>query len=494
MKRTYKHLAQATGISLILASCGAPPPPAESIAHEDAHGCSEKVVPPKEYYDALVSERVSTLSLAASTNPHTMYLNFNGVDLEKGFGRGQSFILCEETASIPGSGFSFDEQQEIVQRVKQHFSDAGVALDITTTRPLSGDYTTIHVGGSYGSLGCPESPSTLGIAPFDEGNQNRNDIGFVFTAYQIDPGTIADTIAHESGHSFGLDHTINIKDLMHSSAQSDDLAFAISQIRGSTDIQDGPKMLRRNVGALPNYVDPGDATNGGASGGGASSGGNSGNGSVNPGSGNGGSGGLFSGINTLGGLLNQLQPDQILNIMSLLPGFASMVPGISNGTTSPFPGGNYTAVLSALPGLDKINTLVAMAAPGLTNAAGSAGFDPASIATLVALAAFGGYGSVPAALLGANSALGPLMAMIFEVLGMNLANSGTLPDPNQIAAQLPPYLHAYGLGGYTTAPALLSAMTMQALYIQSTYSGAQQQALLSGLKVATSQAYLLMNQ
>lgn len=490
MKRISRILAGTTGISFILASCGAPPPH-DDFDQGDAHGCNEKVVPPKEYYDALMTERVKTMSLAAPSSTQTLYINFNGAEVEKGYGRGQSFILCESRASIPGSGFSYDEQQEVVTRVQDHFSTAGVALSVTTTKPLSGDYTTIHVGGSYGSLGCQESPSTLGIAPFDEGNQNRNDIGFVFTAYEIDSGVIADAIAHESGHSFGLDHTVNIKDLMHPSARSDNLAFAISQIRGSSEIQDGPKLLRLNVGSLPAYVDPADATNGGTSNGGTSTGGSSGSSTVKPGTGN---GGLFSGISTLAGLMNQLQPDQILNIMSLLPGFASMVPGLSNGTTSPFPGGNYAAVLAALPGLDKINTLVAMAAPGLTNATGAAGLDPATIATLAALAAFGGYGSVPAALLGANTALTPLITMILDMLGLNLANSGALPDPTQIANQLPPYMNAYNLGGIATAPALLAAMSAQQTYIQTNYSGAQQQALTSGLIVAASQAYVLLNQ
>ena len=272
---------------------------------------------------------------------------------------------------------------------------------------------------------------------------------------------------------------------MHPSAQGNDLEFAISQVVNGADMQDGPAMLRRNVGTKPGFADPsgsnnatvpGNVNNGSSSGGGSISG-----------------GGLFSGISTLGGLLGQIQPNQIMNIMTLLPGFASMIPGMSNGTTAAFPGGNYMAVLGALPGIDKINSMVSMAAPGFAGAASAAGFNPASIASMAALAAFGGYASIPAAMTGAQSSLAPLMAMIMQMLGMNLSGQGALPDPTQIANQLPSYVNAYNLGSVTTAPALLNAMGQQSSFITANYTGANQAALLSGLKVAAAQAYVLMN-
>lgn len=491
MRKTRKIVASAATASLLLASCGVNP---GSIKDREAtEGCKEKVVPPKGYYDALMAEKVNKLGLAATSTPKTLYVNFDGARVQKGFQRGQSFILCANTADIPSPGYSDMERQEILDRVTRHFEEASVEITITASKPGSGDYTTMHVGGSYGTLGCTESRSTLGIAPFDDGNQNLNDIGFAFTDYEADLGVVADTIAHEAGHTFGLDHTINAKDLMHPSARSNDMAFAISQIVNSTEMQDGPAILRRNVGTRPDFVDPnaaGDATNGGATPApGNNSGGGSG-GTVNPGN---AAGGLFSGIMTLGGLLNQIQPNQVLNVAGLLPGFAALIPGMSNGTTANFPAGNYMPVLTALPGIDKVNSLVSMAAPGLAGVAGAAGFNPASIASMAALAAFGGYASVPAAVTGAQSFLSPLLTMILQMLGMNLTGQGPLPDPAHVAGQLPSYVNAYNLGSITTVPALMSAMNAQSAFIGTNYTGANQAALLSGLKVAASQAYVQLN-
>ena len=493
MKKTRFIAASAASVSLLLASCGVNP--GDFKERESTDGCKEKVVPPKGYYDALMADKVNKLGLASTAAPKTLFVNFDGARVQKGFQRGQSFILCANSADIPAPGYSDMERNEILDRVTKHFDDAGVEITVTATKPASGEYTVVHVGGSYGTLGCTESRSTLGIAPFDDGNQNLNDVGFAFTDFEADIGVVADTIAHESAHTFGLDHTINAKDIMHPSARGNDLAFAISQIVGSTEMQDGPGLLRRNVGAKPGYADPnapGDATGGGSSNGTAPTPGNGGNNGGSGGS-NGGAGGLFSGIMTLGGLLNQVQPNQILNVAALLPGFASMIPGMSNGTTANFPAGNYGAVFAALPGIDKINTLVSMAAPGLAGAAGAAGFNPASIASLAALAAFGGYANVPAAMTGAQTFLTPLLNMILQMLGMNLTGQGQLPDPSHVAGQLPSYVNAYNLGSVTSVPALMSAMNSQSAFINSNYTGANQAALLSGLKVAASQAYVLMN-
>jgi hypothetical protein len=430
-----------------------------------------------------------------------LYLNFEGTRLQKGFQRTQSFILCSAEATVPPSVMSISDRDLIVDRVSEHFKKAGVALEIRTSAPTSGDYTTIHIGGSYGGLGCTESPSTLGIAPFDERNANRNDIGFVFDGFQKDPGVIADTVAHEAGHTYGLDHTVNTKDLMHGTAVGDDLAFAISQIVNSTEMQDGPATLRRNIAALPGFADPnapGDATNGGST-----PGTNPGSG-TNPGTPPGGAGGnLFSGITVLGNLLGQLQPGQLIDVTKLLPGFAALIPGIVPGVvpgapTNPFTGGNFSSVLTALPGLPQINTLISMAAPGLSGQVPGAlpgalpGLDPATIATLAALAAFGGYGSIPAALLGGQTAMDPMIALLIQMLGSNMAGTGPLPSPASVAPQLPPYMNAYNLSGTGSPADLVSAMMMQAAFINSSYTGSTQQALITGLMIAASQAYAQM--
>ena len=139
MRTSRLFPAGAAGLTLLLAACGVNP---GDFKGRDSEGCHDKVIPPKGYYDALMAEKVNKLGLAAASAPKTLYINFDGGMIEKGFKRGQSFIACSALSNLPESGLSPADRDEIVSRVSMHFETAGVELAVTATAPVSGACST----------------------------------------------------------------------------------------------------------------------------------------------------------------------------------------------------------------------------------------------------------------------------------------------------------------------------------------------------------------
>lgn len=238
----------------LLTSCGAPQhkepnPSTNKNTGDNSATVNDAVVPPQEYYDALLTDRMQALDQGSLNlrNQQILWLNFNGATVNKGYNKDQSFIICSRSTTIPSSGYSTDDQAKIVKQVAQYFSNAGVDIAITYTKPTAGDFTTMIVGGKYADLGCGSSSSTLGIAPYDVDNANPNDIGFAFVPSNKDLITQAITIAHESAHTFGLDHTDNRVDIMYPSVSSQETGFATGN--AGRKIQNGPLMLQKNLGS-----------------------------------------------------------------------------------------------------------------------------------------------------------------------------------------------------------------------------------------------------
>ena len=86
---------------------------------------------------------------------------------------------------------------------------------VTSTRPTSGRYTMMMVGFKASSF-ISSAGSAVGIAPLDCGNSSQTNIGFAFAASLTPAITgsskdqsivmVAQTVAHEAGHTFGLEH------------------------------------------------------------------------------------------------------------------------------------------------------------------------------------------------------------------------------------------------------------------------------------------------
>lgn len=431
---------------------------------------SDSVTPPKEYYDALLADRMNASDLGLVTGTQVLYVNFNGARVGKGYSRGKSFIPCASEAKIPPSGLSSADQEVIMKKVAESFSNAQTKVELTYTEPTSGDYTTMHVGGKYADLGCVGGGSVLGIAPFDVDNANPNDTGFVFIPKSKNLTTIADTISHEAGHSFGLDHTNNQIDLMYPTLTSKVIGFDKGIAEGSRRMQDGPAYLQLTLGSgvasvtgtqvqptnpsvpapapspspapsIPNFPTIPGLPN------------------INN----------IPGLNNLGNLsqlLGQLSPD-LVNILS------GKIPQIGN-----LPGGivlqNPTSMLS----------LITLLQNAVTKQNGGQ-FDMSQLTNLISNPQFSQLGTILAMVgmsgLNPSAGIGGILPMILPMI----TNGGATPA-NSVPVDLAALLN---LSSIQNPGQLIALIPQYSQLINANYSGGQSQALMDLVKLAISAQY-----
>ena len=237
----------------------------------------------------------------AATQP-VLWVNFGGATVSKGFSRGQSFLVCSDKAVLPAAtDRSAEDQAKIVSKVQKYFTDAGVHLLVTSTKPTAGDWTTVHVAGTMADLGCPEE-EVLGTAPQDNGNANPNDVAFVFSKRAASTDLLAQAIAHEAGHTYGLSHVTDPTDLMALDASDKVTGFKVSALCDGSGNQDGPALLRK-------------ALNGQSTGGAGDSHGHDGTGKPGDHSPPG-----MDKLHSIASILHGLTPDEIKNIATLFHG------------------------------------------------------------------------------------------------------------------------------------------------------------------------------
>lgn len=468
-------------LTALLYGCGAPhqpitsPSSSKSSSSNDSAVTNDAVTPPKEYYDALLADRMLALDQGtlATHSQQILWINFDGATVTKGYNRNQSFIVCAKTATIPVSGYSPTEQTQIVHQVAQYFSNAGVDVGITFDKPSVGDFTTLNVGGKYSDLGCGASSSTLGIAPFDVDNANPNDIGFAFVPANKDLTIQALTIAHEAAHSFGLDHSDNHVDIMYPIATSQETGFAIGNAGRSS--QNGPLILQKNLGvgfasvsgspiqpsgAIPTPVPsvapviptfPNTPANNPTVAG-------------------------LPGIPGLGGLsqiLLQLNPAMISSLSPLLPALGALPAGISLN--------NPQTILSALTLFQN----------GVTKQNGGT-FNLGSVMSTLSGPKSTSFGSAIFSILGAAtgnpaSIAGVLAPIILNKIGSKQAATPaatqTTTQPCDVAALL-------GMTTVTNQGSLIALIPKYAQVIRVNASGSQAQALNDAVKLAIGQTYL----
>jgi hypothetical protein len=196
--------------------------------------------------------------------PARLCLLFDGVDIDPD----ESFIVRRgRTTHVPAfdaTPYGVDDRRaaiaHVLARVRRHFAETD--LQVSESGAGSDTCTRIVVGGRPTLVG--ESMGVAGIAPFDIGNRSDDDIGFAFAGAlgagrgEADLDQLADVIAHEAGHTFGLDHVQPVTDLMHPTVNDEMTAFTAAETLDGA-WQDAPAMLRAVLGA-PQAASPGSSS------------------------------------------------------------------------------------------------------------------------------------------------------------------------------------------------------------------------------------------
>lgn len=180
-----------------------------------------------------------------SEPPRIIYLQRESVQLMGGWEDShdnRSQLLAQgDTRSVPGFTGSRRAWSRIVRCVRDKFAAFDVA--ITDERPARRGYVLVHVGGRPRDLFGQDRKGTGGVAPYN-GHVIPDAMVFAFSrtlGNRID--AVCETIAHEIGHVYGLDHSYRCNDLMTYLERCGERRFLNAAVRcgesGRRDCEDG---------------------------------------------------------------------------------------------------------------------------------------------------------------------------------------------------------------------------------------------------------------
>lgn len=160
------------------------------------------------------------VSSAFSAQRNLVYLNFDGATLKKVDAYttdAPANTTVIGSGTLPPFGGGAQDRDQVVAVVHELF--AAYDVELTLTRPASGDYTMVVIGGRPEHLGQPAT-AAVGLGNLDCGNKTRRDVAVVWSE-NFPPSTqafylssLATTIAHELGHNLGLPHATEACDVM----------------------------------------------------------------------------------------------------------------------------------------------------------------------------------------------------------------------------------------------------------------------------------------
>lgn len=149
--------------------------------------------------------------------PRIIYLNRDAITIKGGYddaGENRSQLIdfgVERT--LPGFSGGDRRWRGIVQCVRGKFAEFDVV--VTDRRPnRQRSYVMVHVGGTPDDLYDVERAGMGGVAPFNS-DVIADAVVFAFSKTldnRVD--SVCNTVAHEVGHVYGLDHSYRCNDIM----------------------------------------------------------------------------------------------------------------------------------------------------------------------------------------------------------------------------------------------------------------------------------------
>jgi hypothetical protein len=155
----------------------------------------------------------------------------------------------------PTVSTGIETRAEVISRVARAVHQLFLPYNVlvTLTRPAAPPYTTVLIGGGARDLGLQENYG--GVAFMDCGNKEDANLVFAF------PGNLRGnehglivTIAQEAAHAFGLEHTVDRRDVMHPLLSPEQAVFLDEQttILGASlcgnSTQNSHRLLAATVG------------------------------------------------------------------------------------------------------------------------------------------------------------------------------------------------------------------------------------------------------
>lgn len=172
--------------------------------------------------------------------------------------QGSTPNFCTTSFQKPAANLTEAQREQIRSNIQSVFGD--FLVDVTTTKPLSGDYTTIYVGGSRADW--MYQPGVVGHA---SGIGDVNGYAIVFSDDLGSVDDLSQVIAHETGHLFGLWHETPTTELMYPFAGANQIGLVdqavsrgeirngmvVADLRGAT--QNPCRELEGAVGNTPGH-------------------------------------------------------------------------------------------------------------------------------------------------------------------------------------------------------------------------------------------------
>lgn len=196
---------------------------------------------------------------------HVVYLNFDGAQLKQGgnnSANNETSLILVPSLQYPAQDWSQlggPEQGKAAVLEELRLLFLGYALDFVLERPAAGDYTMAMIGGE--GKDCDAEDFAVGIAPMDCKDLRKNEVCLIYgDKLNNSVKQLAYVIAHELGHTFGLEHISDETGIMYPALSSSTAGWGSGSLTDPTvcqrTSQDSNQVLLDNLGLGPGDTIP----------------------------------------------------------------------------------------------------------------------------------------------------------------------------------------------------------------------------------------------